>query len=165
MEYLVLIKSSIDTDELREDLEELDNVRTNQVDPIEEKIRDKIERKSELTGNEDPIDLLQDPPESKEQGAFWDGIEATMTAPLPFEKWLATQYGDELDIMKKIATMKGINLTQAQTHIPSFPSPPIVGDKFIPDLVKEMRMIRRELKGEQRNKITKAVNHLITAYE
>tara|TARA_Y100000593_G_scaffold89335_1_gene173377 strand:- start:8821 stop:10275 length:1455 start_codon:yes stop_codon:yes gene_type:complete len=154
---MVLIKSNIDTDALRQDLEELEDVHANQVAPVEEKIREKVGK------GEEPIDLLTNPPLDTELNPL--DAYASAVAEQPFTKWLATQYGDELEVMKKIGSMKGINLSQAQSHIPKFPTPPIVGEKFIPDLVKEMRTMRRSLKGEHRNKITKAIDHLITAYE
>ena len=36
--------------------------------------------------------------------------------------------------------------------------------KSIPDLVKKMRMARRQLKGEQREKMAKAIDTMIDAY-
>ena len=80
-------------------------------------------------------------------------------------EWLSYQYGNELDIMKDISKELEINLTEAFDYIKTFPIEPVVADKSIPDLVKEMRNLRRNLKGDNRLKISKGVDHLITAYE
>tara|TARA_R110002020_G_scaffold64632_3_gene171463 strand:+ start:2363 stop:3766 length:1404 start_codon:yes stop_codon:yes gene_type:complete len=80
-------------------------------------------------------------------------------------EWLNTQYGDEINILKDIANTLNINLTQANDYIIKYPIEPIISDKTIPELVKELRNMRRELKGDSRNKILKGIDHLITAYE
>ena len=80
-------------------------------------------------------------------------------------KWLHTQHGDELDILKNISETLKVNLTEASDYITKYPIEPIVSGKTIPELVKELRDMRRELKGEARNKILKGIDHLINAYE
>jgi hypothetical protein len=80
-------------------------------------------------------------------------------------KWLDTQYGNEVDILKDISKNLSINLTEASTYITPMPVEPIVSDKNIPDLVKELRGIRRKLKGNSRDRISKGIDHLISAYE
>lgn len=131
---MVLIK--FDTDEVREQLAELDRAKQqleqqeeSTVEPIKEKIMQNLKTKSEVN------------------------------------EWLDMQSGNEIEIIKNISSMSGINLSDAMTYIPLYPTPPIVGDKELPDLVKEMRRIRRGLKGEQRNNIAKGIDHLITAYQ
>ena len=81
------------------------------------------------------------------------------------QKWLSTQYGNEVDILKDISKTLGINLTEASKYITPLPIEPIVADKNIPDLVKELRSMRRKLKGDSRDKLSKGIDHLITAYE
>ena len=80
-------------------------------------------------------------------------------------KWLHTQHGNELDILKNISETLKVNLTEASDYITKYPIEPIVSGKTIPELVKELRDMRRELKGEARNKILKGIDHLINAYE
>jgi len=80
-------------------------------------------------------------------------------------KWLSTQYGNEVDILKEISKNLQINLTEATDYITQLPVEPIVADKNIPDLVKELRSMRRKLKGDSREKLSKGIDHLITAYE
>lgn len=80
-------------------------------------------------------------------------------------KWITTQYGNEVDILKEISKKMNINLTEASEFIKQLPVEPIVGDKNIPDLVKDLRKMKRKLKGESKLKLDKGINHLITAYE
>ena len=81
------------------------------------------------------------------------------------DTWLSNQYGNEIDILKDISKNMNINLTEATDYIQTFPTEPIVVDKNIPDIVKELRDMRRKLKGEPKVKLTKGIDHLITAYE
>ena len=80
-------------------------------------------------------------------------------------QWLCTQYGNEVDILKDISKTLQINLTEASDYIQQLPVEPIVSNKNIPDLVKELRDMRRNFKGEEKIKISKGIDHLITAYE
>lgn len=80
-------------------------------------------------------------------------------------KWLLNQYGNESDIVKDISKNLNINLTDATKYIEPLPIEPLVEGKSIPVLVKELRNMRRKLKGEQRDTLTKGIDHLITAYE
>ena len=80
-------------------------------------------------------------------------------------QWLCTQYGNEVDILKNISKTLQINLTEANDYIQQLPVEPIVSNKNIPDLVKELRDMRRNFKGEEKVKISKGIDHLITAYE
>tara|TARA_R100000278_G_scaffold123127_1_gene111427 strand:+ start:1217 stop:2617 length:1401 start_codon:yes stop_codon:yes gene_type:complete len=80
-------------------------------------------------------------------------------------QWLSTQYGNEVDILKDISKTLQINLTEASDYIQQLPVEPIVSNKNIPDLVKELRDMRRNFKGEEKIKISKGIDHLITAYE
>jgi hypothetical protein len=82
-----------------------------------------------------------------------------------FPSWINMQYGNEIDILKTISKNLKINLTEANDYIYKYPMEPIVADKQIPELVKELRNMRRNLKGDARNKILKGIDHLITAYE
>lgn len=107
----------------------------NQKDMIEERVKPEKEKLKEIVGKED------------------------------VSKWITTQYGDEVEILKTISKNLGINLTEATNYITPLPIEPIVSDKNIPDLVKELRGMRRKLKGEEKVRLTKGIDHLITAYE
>tara|TARA_R110002012_G_scaffold184446_4_gene350968 strand:- start:10029 stop:11426 length:1398 start_codon:yes stop_codon:yes gene_type:complete len=80
-------------------------------------------------------------------------------------KWITTQYGSEVDILKEISKKLSINLTEASLFIKQLPIEPIIADKTIPDLVKDLRKAKRKLKGSSKDKLNKGINHLITAYE
>tara|TARA_R100001163_G_C5065950_1_gene204097 strand:- start:2521 stop:4095 length:1575 start_codon:yes stop_codon:yes gene_type:complete len=70
----------------------------------------------------------------------------------------------EYDEINKISTTYNLNATEAKKHIPIFPDTYVIQDKSIPDLIKKMRMSRRKLKGEQRIKMSKAIDTMIDAY-
>ena len=70
----------------------------------------------------------------------------------------------EYDEINKISVAYNINATDAKKHIPVFPDTYVIQDKNIPDLIKKMRMSRRKLKGEQRDKMSKAIDTMIDAY-
>jgi len=80
-------------------------------------------------------------------------------------EWLVKQYGNEIDIVKNISKELNINLTEATKYIAPLPVEPLIEGKTIPSLVKELRTMRRKLKGAQRDTLTKGIDHLITAYE
>jgi hypothetical protein len=79
--------------------------------------------------------------------------------------WLVKQYGNEIDIIKDISKNLNINLTEATKYITPLPVEPLIEGKTIPVLVKELRSMRRKLKGAQRDTLTKGIDHLISAYE
>ena len=70
----------------------------------------------------------------------------------------------ELEEINKISETYKINATDARKMLNSFPKEYTVNDKNIPDLIKQMRKSRRVLKGEQREKMTKAIDTMIDAY-
>ena len=70
----------------------------------------------------------------------------------------------ELEEINKISEAYKINATDARKMLNNFPKEYTVNDKNIPDLIKQMRKSRRVLKGEQREKMTKAIDTMIDAY-
>ena len=85
-----------DTDEVREQLMELDRAKQqveqqeeSTVEPIKEKIMQNLKTKSDVND------------------------------------WLDMQSGNELEIIKNISSLCGINLSDAMSYIPSYPSSPI----------------------------------------
>ena len=70
----------------------------------------------------------------------------------------------ELEEINKISETYKINATDARKMLNVFPKEYTVNDKNIPDLIKQMRKSRRALKGEQREKMTKAIDTMIDAY-
>ena len=64
----------------------------------------------------------------------------------------------------KLSSALSINASDARKHLNSFPEQYTVQDHTIPDLVRKMRKSRRALKGEQRIKMSKAIDTMIDAY-
>ena len=83
---------------------------------------------------------------------------------IKLQDWLGYQTGDETEIIKDISKVYSVNLTDARAMITGLPSEPVIDDKTIPELTKELRIMRRQLKGNARDKISKTVDHLINAY-
>ncbi len=78
--------------------------------------------------------------------------------------WLQYQCHDETEVIKDISSNLSINFTEAREHITKMPTEPLIEEKTIPEVVKELRVIRRTLKGETREKMSSTINHLIKAY-
>jgi len=70
----------------------------------------------------------------------------------------------EHEEINKICDAYNINATEAKKMLESFPKEYTVDDKNIPDLIKQMRKSRRVLKGEQRERMAKAIDTMIDAY-
>lgn len=80
-------------------------------------------------------------------------------------KWLSSQpISSEEDIAKNLSTEFNINLSQAKKQLESFPNEYTIQEKSVPEIVKELRMHRRTLKGEYRDKMTKSIETLVFAY-
>ena len=79
-------------------------------------------------------------------------------------KWVQYQTSDETEIIKDISKIYSMNLSDARDMLGKLPDEPIVDGKNIPDLIKEMRMIRRKLKGNSRDKMSKTIDTMIGAY-
>jgi len=70
----------------------------------------------------------------------------------------------EHEEITKLSSEFNINATDARKMLNVFPNEYIIQDHTIPDLVRKMRKARRSLKGEQRIKMTKAIDTMIDAY-
>jgi len=70
----------------------------------------------------------------------------------------------ELEEINKLSDTYKINATDAKKMLNNFPTEYVVDDKNIPDLIKQMRLSRRSLKGEHRDKMSKAIDTMIDAY-
>ena len=114
------------------------------------------------------LDELEEVEEELQQSRIQpikDKITQTVMAKSDINSWLDMQSNSEIDIVKSISINCNVNLTEAMELLPKYPDSPVVGEKYLPDLVKEMRMIRRGLKGSHRDSIAKGIDHLITAYQ
>ena len=70
----------------------------------------------------------------------------------------------EIEQIQKLSTEFNINASEARKQLDFFPSEYIVQEQTVPDLIKKMRRARRKLKGEQREKMAKAIDTMIDAY-
>tara|TARA_Y100000033_G_C2753705_1_gene115255 strand:- start:1090 stop:2403 length:1314 start_codon:yes stop_codon:yes gene_type:complete len=71
---------------------------------------------------------------------------------------------DESEAIIKISQEFGINASIARKHLDNFPDKYLIKEQYVPDIVKEMRKERRGLKGEYRDKMSKAIDTLIDGY-
>tara|TARA_Y100000361_G_C11153676_1_gene342782 strand:+ start:728 stop:2107 length:1380 start_codon:yes stop_codon:yes gene_type:complete len=83
---------------------------------------------------------------------------------IKLQDWLGYQTSDETEIIKDISKVYSVNLTDARAMIGGLPTEPLIDNKTIPEITKELRILRRQLKGNARDKISKTVDHLINAY-
>tara|TARA_R110001592_G_scaffold224032_2_gene479603 strand:+ start:41833 stop:44025 length:2193 start_codon:yes stop_codon:yes gene_type:complete len=80
-------------------------------------------------------------------------------------KWLSSQpISSEEEIAKNLSSEFNINLSQAKKQLEGFPNEYTIQNKSIPEIVKELRMHRRTLKGDYREKMTKSIETLVFAY-
>jgi len=70
----------------------------------------------------------------------------------------------EHEEITKLSSTFNVNATDARKMLNEFPNEYIVQEHTIPDLVKKMRKARRAMKGEQRTKMSKAIDTMIDAY-
>jgi len=70
----------------------------------------------------------------------------------------------EHEEITKLADHLNINATEARKQLDNFPNEYLVQEHTIPDVVRKMRKARRALKGEQRIKMSKAIDTMIDAY-
>lgn len=80
------------------------------------------------------------------------------------KSWINYRPFNEWDVVKEISNVYGINLTEAQEYISKMPDEPLIEGKPIPDIVKDLRSIRRSLKGNAKLKMNNTIDHLIKAY-
>jgi len=80
-------------------------------------------------------------------------------------KWLISQpIIDEHEIAKRMCLKFQINLSEAKKNLEKYPMEYKVEDKYIPDIVKDMRKYRRKLKGDNRDNMSKSIDTLVYAY-
>ena len=70
----------------------------------------------------------------------------------------------ELEEINKLSNDLGINLTEARKKLGDFPETYVVKEQTIPDLIKNLRKARRQLKGDDRDRMSKAIDSMIDAY-
>ncbi len=81
------------------------------------------------------------------------------------QKWLATQpISNHTDIEKRFAEEHRLTLSDARKHLGFEMKKYQIEGKDIPALVKELKVYRRSLKGEDKVSLTKSISNLIGSY-
>ena len=81
------------------------------------------------------------------------------------QKWLATQpISNHTDIEKRFAEEHRLTLSDARKHLGFEMKKYQIEGKDIPALVKELKVYRRSLKGEDKISLTKSISNLIGSY-
>lgn len=98
-----------------------------------------------------------------------DQEEKEIIAQVEGDLKLASFFGfthvmSEVEQIQKLSNELSLNATDARKKIDFFPKEYIVQDQTVPDLVRKMRKSRRKLKGEQRIRMSKAIDTMIDAY-
>ena len=133
---LIISKEEINTEELRRNLEEYENATNVAEQAANEK--DEAEDKLLESAGKDPNTVMR--------------------------SWLQYQCHDETEVIKEISQNLKINFTEARDYISKMPDELLIEGKTIPDVVKDLRHMRRKLKGSSRDKMSSTINHLIKAY-
>ena len=71
---------------------------------------------------------------------------------------------DESEAIVKVSQEFGVNASVARKYMDNFPDKYLVKEQYVPDIIKDMRKERRGLKGEYRDKMSKAIDTLIDGY-
>ena len=116
-----------------------------------DKLREQAElnnRRADLADEEDAIEQQQ------------KRITSELT-----QKWLATQpISNHTDIEKRFAEEHRLTLSDARKHLGFEMKKYQIEGKDIPALVKELKVYRRSLKGEDKVSLTKSISNLIGSY-
>jgi len=80
-------------------------------------------------------------------------------------KWISTlPILDDYDVAMSLSKEFNMNITQAKQSLEVFPREYLIGDKPIPDIVKQLKKYRRKLKGEEKIEFTKSIDNLVMEY-
>jgi len=80
-------------------------------------------------------------------------------------KWISTlPILDDYDVAMSLSKEFNMNITQAKQSLEVFPREYLIGDKSIPDIVKQLKKYRRKLKGEEKIEFTKSIDNLVMEY-
>jgi len=79
--------------------------------------------------------------------------------------WLSSQpISDEYEMVKKFAQHFNMTITDAKKSMNNLPKQYTISGEDIPSIVKQLRMKRRELKGQNKIDFTKSIETLVDAY-
>jgi predicted outer membrane protein len=79
--------------------------------------------------------------------------------------WLSSQpISDEYEMVKKFAKQFNTTITDAKKSMNNLPKQYTISGEDIPSIVKQLRIKRRELKGQNKIDFTKSIETLVDAY-
>ncbi len=115
------------------------------------------------------IDELEDAEEQfgrlKELSQQEEEIIEGLPEDIEVSKLLSTDYVmSEVEELTLISKTYSINASEAKKIMNVFPNEYIIHEQNVPELVKKMRNNRRQLKGNLRENMTKAIDVVIDAY-
>ena len=112
----------------------------------------------DLIESKDEIEELEELAEQKEPvvNRLRDGIEIKASV----NDYIMSDY----EAVNLLSKNLNINASDARKQLSSFPTEYSIDGENIPDLVKKMRKARRQLKGEQRERMAKAIDTIIDGY-
>ena len=70
----------------------------------------------------------------------------------------------EYEQIETLSKTYNINATDARKLLPEFPNQYLVEGNSVPTLIKQMRVARRKLQGEYRDRMSKSIDSMIDAY-
>ena len=116
----------------------------------------KAEQYQEISDKYEELSQVEEKEEEIEEGIK----EMEGDIMTSFDTYVMSQHEE----ISKFSEIHGINATEARKQLLNFPNEYIVQDQTIPDLIRKMRKSRRQLKGEHRIKMSKAIDTMIDAY-
>tara|TARA_R110002020_G_scaffold120910_5_gene275278 strand:+ start:3640 stop:5310 length:1671 start_codon:yes stop_codon:yes gene_type:complete len=104
--------------------------------------------------------------DEEEQDAKNEIIEVLKPNEEKLAAWVFQQpLSSDYDMIRNMSEEFNLSLTDAKKSMPALPKSPLIGDQTIPQIVRDLRYMRRKFKGNQRIKISKTIDHLISGYE
>jgi hypothetical protein len=113
----------------------------------------------DLIESKDEIEELEELQEEKKPV-----VQALSDVGIELNKGITDYVMSDYEAVNTLSKNLNINATEARKQLSSFPNQYLVGEESIPELVKKMRKARRQLKGEDRLRMSKAIDTVIDGY-
>ena len=113
----------------------------------------------DLIDSKDEIEELEELQEEKKPV-----VSALSDAGIDLTKTISDYVMSDYEAVTMLSKNLNINATEARKQLSSFPNEYVVDGENIPDLVKKMRKARRQLKGDDRLRMAKAIDTIIDGY-
>ena len=113
----------------------------------------------DLIDSKDEIEELEELQEEKKPV-----VSALSDAGIDLTKTISDYVMSDYEAVTMLSKNLNINATEARKQLSTFPNEYVVDGENIPDLVKKMRKARRQLKGDDRLRMAKAIDTIIDGY-